>query len=266
MAGDWLKMEVATLDKPEVFAIAAKMGWDEPDFAVGKLFRVWAWFDKHTTDGNARGVTREHIDRRIALTPGFAAAMESVGWLSISDTGATCTNFDYHCGATAKERAQLAKRVAKSKAKAKADRTDDAKTFPDDNATGNGIGNAHAVTEPLLSPLPREEKKREKKTEKGVTFSAWLKSLPPDENAIPEDHHVWAYAERVGLPVEFIDLAWLKFEAKHENNPKKYTDWRQAFRNAVEDNWYGLWFPVEGGGYKLTTKGTQAQRDREAGQ
>ena len=34
MAGDWLKMECSTPDKPEVLAITAHMGWDDPDLTV----------------------------------------------------------------------------------------------------------------------------------------------------------------------------------------------------------------------------------------
>lgn len=41
MAGDWLKFEKATLDKPEVFAIAAFTGLD-PDAVLGKLLPVLA--------------------------------------------------------------------------------------------------------------------------------------------------------------------------------------------------------------------------------
>ena len=58
MAGDWIKVEVSTPDKREVLAITSAMGWDDPDYTVGKLIRVWRWFDQHSVDGNAAGVTR----------------------------------------------------------------------------------------------------------------------------------------------------------------------------------------------------------------
>ena len=140
MAGDWIKMELATPDKQEVLAIAGRMGWDDPDMAVGKLFRVWRWFDQQTIDGNATGVTLALLDR-IAGVSGFGAAMQSVGWLAVTDAGIRLPNFDRHCGKTAKDRALTAKRVANHKA----------------NAKGNGTGNAAIVTE----ALPREEKRRE---------------------------------------------------------------------------------------------------------
>jgi len=116
MAGDWIKMEATTPDKPEVLAIAARMGWSDPDYAVGKLFRVWRWFDQQTIDGNAKDVTPALLDCLIG-TQGFAEAMASVGWLTIRSDGIQLPGFDKHCGNTAKNRAETAKRVASHRAK-----------------------------------------------------------------------------------------------------------------------------------------------------
>jgi hypothetical protein len=140
MAGDWIKMECCTPDKPEVLAITAKMGWDDPDLTVGKLFRMWRWFDQHTSDGNADSVTSALLDRIVGVT-GFAECVCSVGWMSISETGVSIPNFNSHNGKTAKSRAQTAKRVSSYKS----------------NAEGNGNANAVSVT----GALPREEKRRE---------------------------------------------------------------------------------------------------------
>lgn len=156
MAGEWLKMECATPDKPEVFAITAAMGWDDPDLTVGKLFRVWRWFDQQTTDGNARGVTAALLDR-IAGATGFAKAMLDVGWLTITETGVELPNFDKHNGATAKSRAQTAKRVANHRS----------------NADGNDNCNGQSVT----GALAREEKKRKERKEEVPS------SLPEDQVA-----------------------------------------------------------------------------------
>lgn len=143
MAGDWIKMEVSTPDKPEVLAITVRMGWDDPDTTVGKLFRVWRWFDQHTTDGNAGGVTKALLDR-IACVSGFADAMQSVGWLEVSDHGISLPNHEKHCGKTAKDRAQTAKRVANHKQKRTA--------------------NADSVTNSVSDALPREDKREEVNT------------------------------------------------------------------------------------------------------
>lgn len=158
MAGDWIKMEVSTPDKAEVLAIAAHMGWDDPDLAVGKLFRVWRWFDQHTVDGNARGVTRTLFDR-IAGVPSFSEAMESVGWLVIDSAGIRLPGFEKHCGKTAKDRAQTARRVATHRS--------------------NALGNGHGVTETDTPSLAREEKIREKKAEADASASSDSSAEPP---------------------------------------------------------------------------------------
>lgn len=136
-------MEACTPEKSEVLAITAKMGWDDADLTVGKLFRVWRWFDQQTTDGNAAGVTTALLDRIVGVT-GFCEAMRSVGWLCIHESGINLPNFDRHNGNTAKSRALTAKRVAHHKANAKA------------NATGNA--------ETVSGALPREEKRRDTST------------------------------------------------------------------------------------------------------
>lgn len=108
-------MECATPDKPEVLAITAKMGWDDPDLTVGKLFRLWRWFDQQTTNGNAQGVTLALLNR-ISGVNNFAEAMQSVGWLIVNDDGISLPGFEKHCGHSAKSRADTARRVAKHKA------------------------------------------------------------------------------------------------------------------------------------------------------
>lgn len=140
MAGDWLKIERALPDKPEVWAIAAALDID-PDAVVGKLLRVWSWFDEQTESGNAPSVTKMLLDRRVGVT-GFCDAMIQTGWMGDDAETITLPNFDRHNGKTAKNRAVTAKRVARHKAKS--------------NGHGNGKGNGSSVTD----PLPREEKRR----------------------------------------------------------------------------------------------------------
>lgn len=103
MAGDWIKMEMTTPDKPEVVAIAAALRIDQ-DAVLGKLFRIWAWADQNSVDGEMMPVTAAFIDR-LTNKKGFAAAMRNAGWLE-GDDGALCfPNFGRHNGATAKSRA-----------------------------------------------------------------------------------------------------------------------------------------------------------------
>ena len=56
MAGDWIKFELTTLDKPEVCQISELADIDL-DAVVGKLMRIWGWFDQQTEEGNAPSVS-----------------------------------------------------------------------------------------------------------------------------------------------------------------------------------------------------------------
>jgi uncharacterized protein YdaU (DUF1376 family) len=94
-----------------------------------------------------------------------------------------------------------------------------------------------------------------------TTFTAWIESLPEGQDAIPETHHVFAYADRVKIPRTFLDLAWIAFERRYSSDPKRYTDWPAVFRKAVEANWYHLWFMRPDGSYELTTAGRQLAVD-----
>jgi len=95
---------------------------------------------------------------------------------------------------------------------------------------------------------------------RATTLTEWLKSIPDGEEAIPEDHHVFAYAKRAGIPLEFLQLAWDAFCAKYSRSAKRYADWPQVFRNAVDGNWLRLWYiDDDSGEYRLTTAGKQRQ-------
>lgn len=147
----WLKVEIETPDKPEIWAMAEMLAIDA-DTVFGKVFRVWKWFDQHTEDGNAAGVTFLLVDRVTGIS-GFAVAMEKVGWLVTTDDGLSLPKFDRHNGQTAKNRANTAARVAKHKA-------------------ANAKGNDMVTREPLPTALPRERKEKEVKEDMSGTPDA----------------------------------------------------------------------------------------------
>jgi hypothetical protein len=137
MALEWIKFELHTSNKPEVWEMAGKLGVD-PDAVVGKLLRVWGWFSNQTTDGNAPSVTKALLDRDCGVV-GFCAAMIEAGWMIEENGRIRLPNFDRHNSQTAKTRALTAKRVASYK----------------------GKSNASSVTTRVSSALPREDKIRE---------------------------------------------------------------------------------------------------------
>ncbi|WP_223535327.1 DnaT-like ssDNA-binding domain-containing protein [Pseudomonas sp. GL-B-16] len=147
MAGDWIKFELTTMDKPEVCLIADLAGID-PDAVVGKLMRVWAWFDQQTESGNAPSVSKKLLDRSVGVT-GFCEYMKSVGWMTEVEGAISLPHFERHNGKTAKNRLLTAKRVASHKA-------------------GNAKGNARTVT----PALPKEDVDVEKKEDQHNSLSA----------------------------------------------------------------------------------------------
>lgn len=149
---NWIKMRVDLADDPAVIGIAAALQVDE-DTVVGKLHRIWSWFDGQTIDGNAPRVTAAWIDRRISC-PGFAAAMIDVGWLQANDNGLSLPEFDRHNGETGKARAVTAKRVANHKRASK-----------DSGHSGNAVGNATGNAATVTNRVPRIEREKNKNRE-----------------------------------------------------------------------------------------------------
>lgn len=117
MAGEWIKMELCTPDKPEVLKVARLLSMD-PDTIVGKLFRLWAWVDQISVDGVVDGVVDADVDR-VVFCDGFAASLVRVGWLEVDNENeqVRIPNFGHHNGESAKSRALKTKRQAKWRAK-----------------------------------------------------------------------------------------------------------------------------------------------------
>lgn len=97
----------------------------------------------------------------------------------------------------------------------------------------------------------------------GLTFGAWVKQVSGDP--IPADHAVFAYATKVGIPREFLELAWVWFEKTYgpggRRAGKKYTRWPQVFQDSVEGGWSKAWYFTADEQCKLTTVGLQLQRE-----
>lgn len=120
--------------------------------------------------------------------------------------------------------------------------------------------------------IPETEREAERETEGGAsapaagapkkpreqTLPEWLATIEGD--AIPADDPIFTYASGVGLPADFLLIAWREFEARSTDSGKRYRDWRKAFRNCVRANWYSLWAMDREGAYYLTTAGKQAER------
>ena len=140
MAYEWIKIEVVTPDKPEIYQLAEILSID-PDTVLGKLIRVWAWADQQTIDGNANSnavsVTKSAIDR-IGFMPGLADALIRVGWLKLEGSILIFPNFDRHNGKSSKKRLLTNRRVTEHREK-------------------SNKSNVGSVTSAFQKALPEEE-------------------------------------------------------------------------------------------------------------
>lgn len=203
MAGDWIKLQKDTPDKPEVLAIASRLGLD-PDAVVGKLVRIWCWFDTHTVDGNASCVTFSFIDRYVGVT-GFAEQVALVGWLIQNGHDISLPNFDYHNGETAKTRALGKNRTEKLRS----------------NAKRNGRSNAPSVTK--SSPEKRREEKNINtgETPEGVSNTVWKDFLKTRKTKVTETalNGIRKEAEKAGISLEMAleiscSRGWQSFKSE----------------------------------------------------
>ncbi|MCQ9186295.1 hypothetical protein KMT30_46140 [Streptomyces sp. IBSBF 2953] len=192
MAGDWIKFELTTLDKPEVCQIADLADID-PDAVVGKLMRVWGWFDQQTEKGNAPSVSKKLLDRLVGVI-GFCEHMKSVDWMIESEGVISLPHFDRHNGKTAKNRLLTAKRVANHKAT-------------------NAKGNASNVS----GALPKEdvEKNKEPLSARGSVDPRMPSEMTLDWN--PDDKLLKTYSVHSGVALDLVtEEARRAFTAHYE--------------------------------------------------
>lgn len=132
---------------------------------------------------------------------------------------------------------------------------------------GNGgEGSGHGMDIPPLVPpeggSPACSAKR-REARQQTTFADWCEEAKSrGEKFISDYAPVWDYAGKVGLPQDFVMLAFQVFKDRYTNSEKgrrkRYRDWRLAFLNAIKANWFHLWRADLDGRYALTSAGAQA--------
>lgn len=104
MAGDYVIFRHVTPEKPEIWKLSEIL--DIPrDHALGLACRFFIWFDQHTENGHAPNVTLSRFSH-IMSHPGFAEALQQVGWLEEAEQGIRQVRFDSHTSESAKTRAK----------------------------------------------------------------------------------------------------------------------------------------------------------------
>lgn len=211
MAGDWIKIEHTTPDKPEVVRMATALRIDQ-DAVTGKLLRLWAWADQNSIDGADVMVTTSFIDR-ITGRRGFAQALIEVGWLREEEGRLHLPNFDRHNGQTAKARAESARRMTKTRIR---------KQHVLRESCGNVAEKAQRNAQP--------EKRREEKSN--------IATHTARESGWPELKEVVAHGTLVMAPPECCEKFWNEMEGCGwvNRHGQPVNDWRPLLRNYAT-NW-----------------------------
>lgn len=255
MAGEWIKVRTNLWDDPRVSQLCDMTGAQEATI-VGGLYWLWATADEHTETGLMPGLSAIAVDRKTGIR-GFGAALVSIGWIEDTPDGIMLVRFDEHNGASAKSRAQTAKRVANHKGNAKVTVPALPERYP---SVSDALPREDKIREEV-KPSPIAPKGGKPSKASSIGFPAFLARCKSEgETPIPDDHPVFAYAEEAQIPRDFLALHWFEFKDRYGDGTKKYKDWRKVFSNSVRGNWFRLWYaPKDGGQYQLTTDGVQAQ-------
>lgn len=115
MAGEWIKIRVDLAEDLAVIAMLPLLPQIvDADHLCGKLARFWGWASRALRSSCAPGVTALWLDGYVGVA-GFAHALESVGWLTITEKGIKIPHFDRHIPQSAKDRALAAIRMSRSR-------------------------------------------------------------------------------------------------------------------------------------------------------
>lgn len=213
MAGDWIKVEQATVDKPEVLRLADLLGWDRRQ-ALGLLVEFWCWLDKNLSASCpdfVRHISKKSLDE-VLHVQGFASSLEVIGWAKFDDERSVMhiINAERHNGNTAKTRALDAKR---KKEKRHENVREMSGSQPDKNGT-------------------REEKRREEVKPIGIELPDW----------VPKD--AWlGYVEMRSKKHPLTDRAKALELKKLESLKAQGHDPRVVLDTATAKCWRGLYPP-----------------------
>ena len=262
MAIDWIKMRVDLQSHPKVVRILSAirphdvLNKTDKFRVIGGLHAVWSVFDAHCEDGVLNGYTPETLDHVIGWD-GFSSALIGVGWL-IENTGFSLAmpEFLEHNGQSAKRRAEDQKRKRDSR-----NSTEPVRKLSANDADKKQTREEKSINTPIPPKGAESVKVSEKQKTPAITLMTWLEAIKASaEKPIPENDPVFAYAEQVGIPPDYLRLCWREFRDRYSQpGAKRYRDWRGVFRKAVRGNWFKLWWVDAAGAYALTTVGKQAE-------
>jgi hypothetical protein len=219
MAGDWLKVETITPDKPEVHAIAGRLTMTAEE-AFGRLFRVWVWLQNVTINGHVRVRDLSVVDQ-YAGRKGFGQAMAEEGWINATNDGFIVPKWDRHLSKGAKKRALDLERKRRERGE----------TVPEKSRA-------------------KEDKIRLEKREESLSSSTKKKERAPTKTPVcrwPEgfgvDEAIRLWNSEKGFPEGHLELHLEIFREAVDKGDLMYAGergWRAAFQKCIREDWGGL--------------------------
>lgn len=125
-------------------------------------------------------------------------------------------------------------------------------------------------TETETDSRSKSAKPRGRKVSDDLTFAQWAEQEKAAGRKLISDYApVWNFADKAGIPREWVEMGWVEFNRKFASDPNnaehKQKDWRAHFDNYVRKGWLKLWEAERtGGGYRLSLAGVQLQRELES--
>lgn len=244
MSEAWIKVRTV-LPTDGRLRIASRKCHASTVTCFGALVTLWCLADSHADEnGVLNGYTVDDVDALLGL-PGFCNSLP-VDWIDVSGEYVKLPNYQQHNGSTGRTRAQATKRKQLSRSQR------------DTSVTREEKKREEEIDTPIA---PKGASSRAKK----ISLADYLAECEAQRaDPIPANDGVWKYPETMGLPADWIPLAWWAFQGRYLAKPGekvvRYLSWPQAFRNAVRENWLRLWW-LKDGAYELTTAGQQALRE-----
>lgn len=275
-AEHWFRWHHGTVNDPKWRVVAARASSAmSRNVTVGHVLSVWACMLECASQSNPRGMLTGWDDEDVAAGLGMDA--DEVHAIRVAMQGKTLDD-DTLSGWKARQpkaedlRAADRKRAQRERENAV---TQDV-TKSDENESHGMSRNVTTETETETEekpPLPPkgesadgESGQPKPKREAKIGLESFLQACrDAGESAIPKGHGVFVYADSIGLPRDFVTLAWRWFKGQYADRRQAgVKGWRKTFRNAVEGNWPRYWYADDTGAWQLTTAGKQAKLAADA--
>lgn len=224
----------------------------------------------------SRQAIAERTGVHAANVSAATTALERLGWVTKSGRGgkSKATRYLLHVPATLAEPATVAQSatvadsasvtVAESATPPLAESATriELTTEQTREQTKGRTGSCGAPVAPLKTERHQSPHSRSA-ARSALTFAKWCEEAKTrGEKFISDYAPVWDYASKVGLPEDFVMLAFQVFKDRYTNGEKgkrkMYRDWRAAFLNCIKADWFRLWRADLDGRYVLSSAGVQA--------